>query len=195
MIKKGLLVSLALILALVALMPSPAYADEKDRDKDKLVPVSCTLTLAVTDPGIVDLSGFPNVTTTGERSFGKLDCNLKAMDGDFASVHSSKITMDQYGGFNGSLKGTFTLRNNKGKVSTGKMTANISGTIIGQYPPPPATPVAFIHRVTDNGKWEIDGKIEAKGTFAITLDGIVGLPASQGGLAGGGTMVGKAERD
>lgn len=195
MIKKGLLVSLALILALVALMPSPAYADEKDKDRDKLVPVSCTLSLGVTDPGTMDLSGYPNVATTGEKTFGKLDCNLKAMDGDFASVHSSRILMDQYGGFSGSLKGTFTLKNKNGKISTGKMTANISGVVIGQVPDPPAIPLALIHRVTDNGKWEIDGKIEAKGTFALTLAGIVGLPASMGGLAGGGTMVGKAERD
>ena len=118
------------------------------------------------------------------------------MDGDFATVHSSRITVDPLtGSFNGSLKGTFTLRKNKGKVLNGKMTANISGFIIGFAPSPPFPPFTPIHRVLDNGKWEMDGKIDAKGTFAITLDGIVGLPASQGGLQGGGTMQGMAEKD
>ena len=77
------------------------------------------------------------------------------------------------------------------------MTANISGAVIGLATNPPYPPELVglpIHRVTDNGKWEIDGKIEAKGTFAITLTGIVGTPAPIG-LSGGGTMQGMAEKD
>ena len=111
--KKVLFISLALVLVLVAFIPAPAYAAEKERDKDKLVPVSCTLSLAVTDPGIIDLSRYPNVATTGEKTSGKLDCNLKAMDDVFSSVHSSRIKFNPDGSFNGSLKGTFTLRKNK----------------------------------------------------------------------------------
>lgn len=196
--KRLLFTCLSLIFVLVSFIPSTAYASEKNNDKDKPVPVSCTLSLSVADPGTLSMTGNV-VETTGEKTFGKLDCNLKAMDGDFATVHSSRITFDPVipGSFSGSLTGTFTLSKNNGKkISTGKMTANISGNIIGvapnPFPPPALLPV---HRVIDNGKWELDGKIEAKGTFTITLVGIVGVPATLGGLSGSGAMQGVAEKD
>lgn len=183
MIRKIGLVGLALLLLVLA-APRVAEADSK-------VPLKCSLSLAVIDPGTMEIDG-NKVKTTGEKTLGALDCNVDSMDGAFSTVHSSKITVNpRTGSFKGDLEGVFTLQTATATL-TGKMTADIFGLVIGTAPSPPFPSGTLIHRVMDNGKWKINGgeDVKGKGVFSVTLTGIVGVPASQGGLSGGGLMIG-----
>ena len=156
---------------------------------------SCSLSLAVVNPGTPVMDG-NEVQTTGEQTLGALDCTDDSLDGLFSTVHNSEIEINPLdGSFSGELEGTFTLITGTGTL-TGEIEADISGVLIGFAPSPPFPPFTPIHTVTDVGELEAEsGDVEIKADFSVTLVGVVGLPASLGGLAGGGTVDGELETD
>lgn len=174
--------SLALVLSLA--IPSMALADSK-------APISCSITLAVTNPGVTTVVGGNKVKTEGEQSLGALDCDDNSFDGAFATVHDSKVTVGLDGSLSGKLKGTFTVTTVTG-IITGDLQADISGVVIAVVPP--GYPV---HQVTDVGTWKFDHDgVKGKGTFALTLVGIIGAPYPYGlATPVPGSLVGEVKLD
>ena len=178
------LLALALV-ALVAVSPLVAYADSA-------TPLNCTATLGVTNPGRIKLDD-REVQTHREQTQGALACDVAALNGVITTVHDSEITVKADGSFRGKLEGKFTLvpaaGQYAGKQLKGEMKAAISGIVVGIVPVNPPVPV---YQVTDIGTWELNSHgLQGKGAIKVTLVGIVGLTAPQGGLAGGGTFTGK----
>ncbi len=182
------LLALALV-TLVAVSPLVAYADSA-------TPLNCTATLGVTNPGRLKLDD-REVQTHREQTQGALACDVAALSGTITTVHDSEITVNPTtGSFTGELKGKFTLvpaaGPYAGKQLKGDMKAAISGVVVAVVPGSNG-PVP-VHQVTDIGAWELNGgKLQGKGAINVTLVGIVGIPAAQGGLAGGGTFTGKLD--
>lgn len=182
------LLALALV-ALVALSPLVAYADSA-------TPLNCSATLGVTNPGKIKLDD-SEVQTHREQTQGALACDVAALNGAIATVHDSEITVNPTtGSFAGKLEGKFTLTPAAGpyagKQLKGKMKAAISGVVVTFVPGPNG--LVPVHQVTDIGTWELNGHgLQGKGAINVTLVGVVGIPAAQGGLAGGGTFTGKLD--
>jgi len=173
------------VVAILLVFPTVAFAHDN-------VPVTCSLTLGVLDPGTVAVDE-NEVKTLGEVTRGALNCNVDALDGVFGTVHDSEITMKLDGSFSGEMEGTFTLETVGGTL-TGKFEADISGVMVQFAPSPPFPPGTPVYNVTDVGKWELDsGDVEAEGTVTIALVGVIGLPATLGGLAGFGGLDGELE--
>ncbi len=181
------LLALALV-ALVAVSPLVAYADSA-------TPLNCTATLGVTNPGRIKMDD-REVQTHREQTQGVLACDVAALNGAITTVHDSEIRVKADGSFRGKLEGKFTLvptaGQYAGKQLKGDMKAAISGVVVGIVPN--TNPPVPVHQVTDIGTWELNGgKLQGKGAINVTLVGIVGIPAAQGGLAGGGTFTGKLD--
>lgn len=179
--KRKLWAAVLVAVALTLVTASVVQAEAK-------TPISCSLTLAVTNAGTVTFLDVDKFKTEGEQTLGALNCDDDSFDGSFATEHASEVTVGPVGSLSGELKGTFTLVNSLGTI-TGKLEADISGAVIGE---------AFgfpIHQVTDLGKWEFNhDELEGEGTFAVTLVGVVGAGAPFG-LATiiPGSLVGEVE--
>jgi hypothetical protein len=109
--------------------------------------------------------------------------------------HSSKVFLNPVdGSFQGNLRGTFTITTLSGDTVWGEMKASIEGEIVDVVIIDGA-PVP-IYQVFDSGRWRVTGgsgnlaNLKVKGNFEITLGGILGIPASWGGLQGGGFFSG-----
>jgi hypothetical protein len=164
-----------LVALLVVAIPLVAYSDNR-------VPVNCTVTLEVTDPGTPFIHR-NWVRTTGEKTAGVLDCDVDALDGQLSMKHNSLIRLNPDGSFTGKLRGAFSVETADGTLE-GRAKANITGVPIGVASSPPFPPGTPIHMVTDVGTWQLTkGDLKGRGTFTVTLVGIVGLPATSGGLA------------
>lgn len=174
------------VAVLVLVLPLVAYAHGK-------MPVTCTLTLAVMDPGVATVHG-NEVFTSGETTLGALDCDQDNLDGAFTTVHNSRVKLDPVSGsFDGGLKGSFALATASG-VLTGRVKSELSGVVVGLAPSPPFPPGTPVHQVSNAGDWKLDsGEVKGRGTFSVVMVGVVGLPASSGGLASPapGTLVGE----
>lgn len=178
------LLALALV-ALVAVSPLVAYADSA-------TPLNCTATLGVTNPGRIKMDD-REVQTHREQTQGALACDVAALNGAITTVHDSEIIVKADGSFKGKIEGKFTLvpaaGQYAGKQLKGQMKAAINGVVIGIVPGPNG-PVP-VHQVTDTGTWRLHSNgMQGEGAINVTLVGIVGIPAAQGGLAGGGAFTG-----
>jgi hypothetical protein len=169
--RKAIVLLLTLVL-MVAAMPLAVNASNK-------IPLTCSLTLAVVDPG-TSVVNDNKVKTSGETTLGALDCDVDSLDGVFSSIHSSKIKLSPDGSFTGKLKGTFSLETAAGTLA-GRMKAGISGVVIGFIPV--GETLIPVHSVTDVGKWKLtNDDVQGKGTLTVNLVGVVGIPAAMGGL-------------
>ncbi|MBI4233391.1 MAG: hypothetical protein HY686_03025 [Chloroflexi bacterium] len=181
-----------MVSALVLASGLPAVAAPTEAKGGPPVPVNCTLMLAVVNPGTSSV--VRNVVrTSGEMTSGALDCDVDALDGGFSTVHSSVIRVSPDGRFQGRLKGTFSITTPAGSL-TGELQAEISGVPVGFADSPPFPLGTPIYQVADVGRWEVTGgALRGQGNLSITLVGVLGVPAGQGGLSGGGVLSGKVE--
>ena len=169
--RKAIVLLLTLVLVIAA-MPLAVHGSNR-------IPLTCSLTLAVVDPGF-SVVNHNKVKTSGETTLGALDCDVDDLDGAFSTIHSSKVKIGPDGGFTGKLKGAFSLETASGTL-TGKLKADITGVVIGFIPV--GETLIPVHSVTDVGKWNLTGgDVQGTGTLTVNLVGIVGLPATMGGL-------------
>ena len=160
-----LLPMIVVLVASMALSAATAFADDK-------VPVDCTLTLQVVDPGTDVVKVKKNhidVRNSDQVAMGRLECYdssgapVPELSGMVTTDHGSKVKVDPAtGNFKGKLKGSLSLTNADGYETLGKIKAEVSGMMWGD----PSTVVGEMIV----GKLKLKGMdIKVKGNFDISL--------------------------